>query len=276
LTEVQKRALGRFVRQPELKVAVGVVTYNGDAEQLSRCLRSAASAQHLLVWDNGAPSAPPTDFAAGQLVHRGGDGNLGFGPAHNRLMQEAFSAGSDLYVCVNPDGFLHPEALERVARVVEARQGAVLVECVQFPVDHPKKVDLASLRTAWASGAALAIPRRVYETIGGFDESFFMYCEDVDLSWRARAQGFEVVLCPNAYFVHEVTNRALSDHSLRMIAEAGARLARKWGSRVFERWALTQGPRAQPPKGEVGCVPAAWRDVAEFDHGFSFSETRWS
>ena len=77
--------------------------------------------------------------------------------------------------------------LERVARMAEARQGAVLVECVQFPVDHPKKVDPVSLRMAWASGAALAIPSRVYEVIGGFDDGFFMYFEDVDISWRARS-----------------------------------------------------------------------------------------
>jgi hypothetical protein len=103
-----------------------------------------------------------------------------------------------------------------------------------------------------------------------------MYCEDVDLTWRARAQGFATKVCPHALFVHEVTNRKVSDATLRMIAESGARLGLKWGSRPFARWALTQGPDAKAPSGPTPSVPLEWRDVADFDHRFSFAETRWS
>ena len=191
-------------------------------------------------------------------------------------MAHAFAQGADLYVCANPDGFFHPAALERVARMMALRGGNALIECTQFPIEHPKVFDIGAMRTPWLSGAALAISRRVYDKIGGFDDGFFMYCEDVDLSWRARAQGFETLVCPTALFVHEVSNREVSEATLRMIAESGARLGRKWGSRVFARWALDQGPGALPPSADTPAVPFEWRDVADFNHGFSFSETRWS
>ncbi|MDU0343594.1 rhamnan synthesis F family protein [Bosea rubneri] len=275
IADAQNRALGTDAPPPNLRIMAGVVTYNNDAEQLARCLGSVRGAEQLFVWDNGASSAPAI-ISSLPLTHHHSKENIGFGAAHNRLMQQAFVAGADVYICLNPDGFLHPEAITRVARMIAARDGAALVECVQFPVDHPKSVDPTSLRTPWASGASLAIPKRVHDEIGGFDDGFFMYCEDVDLSWRARAQGFEVVLCPSAYFVHEVTNRKPSAHTLRMIAESGARLARKWRSPPFERWALGEGPGAKPPHSDVARVPEAWSDVADFDHGFSFSETRWS
>lgn len=275
IADAQIRALGTDRPAPNLRIMVGVVTYNSDAELLARCLRSVRGVDRLFVWDNGAPSKPTADPSV-PLTHRGGEVNLGFGAAHNRLMQEAFDAGADIYICLHPDGILHPEAIMRSSRMMAVRDGAALVELAQFPVDHSKYVDPVSLRTAWASGISLAISRQVHDVIGGFDDGFFMYCEDVDLSWRARAQGFEVVQCPNAYFAHSVTNCPLNDYTLRMMAESGARLARKWRAPFFERRVLGERPSAKPPRGKVERVPETWRDVADFDHDFNFSETRWS
>jgi GT2 family glycosyltransferase len=272
--DMQRHALGLDNSEELPKIAVGVVSYNNDPLQLDRCLRSARAANILLLWDNGVPSSPATDIVP-SLIHKGAEGNLGFGAAHNRLMEQAFASGADLYVATSPDGFFRPDALARVARMIAARNGLALIECARFPVDHPKAFDELSLRTNWASGAAMAIPRLVFEAIGGFDESFFMHCEDVDLSWRARAHGFEVAICPNALFAHEVTNREMSDATLAMIAESGVLLARKWRSRPFARWAARQAKSPVEPRREVAPVPHEWSDVADFDHGFSFSETRW-
>lgn len=63
--------------------------------------------------------------------------------------------------------------------------------------DHaePRDVD-------WVSGAALLIRREALEQTGGFDEQFFMYCEDVDLCWRAGKLGWRVVYCPESVIYH--------------------------------------------------------------------------
>ena len=273
--DMQRHAMGLDNSEELPKIAVGVVSYNNDPLRLDRCLRSARAANILLLWDNGTPSTPAHDIVP-SLIHKGGERNLGFGTAHNRLMEQAFASGADLYVALDPDSFFRPDGLARVARMIAARSRFALIECAQVPVDYPKPFDELSLRTNWASGTAMAIPRLIFETIGGFDESFFMYCEDVDLSWRARAHGFEVAICPNAVFADEVTSREISDATLAMIAESGVLLGRKWGSRPFARWAARQTKGQVEPRCEVAPVPHEWRDVADFDHGFSFSETRCS
>jgi hypothetical protein len=54
-----------------------------------------------------------------------------------------------------------------------------------------------------ASGAAFAIRRELFETLGGFDEAFFMYMEDTDLSLRARLAGWRIVYVPESIVYHD-------------------------------------------------------------------------
>ncbi|HVA59297.1 MAG TPA: glycosyltransferase family 2 protein [Mycobacteriales bacterium] len=61
--------------------------------------------------------------------------------------------------------------------------------------DRPRTVD-------WAFGAALLIPRSTLDAVGGFDDSLFMYAEDVDWCWRARRHGYRVWFEPGAVVEH--------------------------------------------------------------------------
>lgn len=54
----------------------------------------------------------------------------------------------------------------------------------------------------WVSGAALAIDRKIFEDVGGFDENFFLYFEDVDLCRRVREEGHAVLFVPESRVVH--------------------------------------------------------------------------
>src|SRR5207237_1670814 len=54
----------------------------------------------------------------------------------------------------------------------------------------------------WLSGAVLCVRRVAFEQVGGFDERFFMYCEDTDLCLRLRRAGFEVRYDPAATAMH--------------------------------------------------------------------------
>jgi GT2 family glycosyltransferase len=51
-------------------------------------------------------------------------------------------------------------------------------------------------------GAALAIRREAFEAVGGFDETFFMYSEEVDLCYRLRATSWQVHFCPGTTIAH--------------------------------------------------------------------------
>lgn len=58
-------------------------------------------------------------------------------------------------------------------------------------------------RVPAVSGCAFAIRRDMYEQIGGFDETFEMYLEEMDLSWRARLAGYDIVHVPSSIVYHK-------------------------------------------------------------------------
>lgn len=279
------RQLGRDrAPTPASGVAIGVVTHDTPADELRAALAAAEAslrraggqgAARVFVRDNGAPSGAAALLPG--CVVLPGRGNVGFGAAHNGLMQAAFAQGASLYVAVNPDGLLHPDAVGALWRMAQAADGRALVEAMQFPEEHPKPYDPVSFDTPWASGACLAIPRRVHDAIGGFDEGFFLYCEDVDLSWRARAAGFAVKLCPPALFLHRTTNRGEDTRRRRLLHAAGRRLALKWGDAAFAAQCARALPADMAQAAAAGVVPVAEqaRAVADFAHLFHFAPARW-
>mgnify|MGYP005849126035 CR=1 FL=1 len=54
-------------------------------------------------------------------------------------------------------------------------------------------------------GGAVAYRRQAWEAVGGFDEDFFMYCEDVDLGWRLQLAGYPAVFAPQARVYHRLS-----------------------------------------------------------------------
>jgi N-acetylglucosaminyl-diphospho-decaprenol L-rhamnosyltransferase len=61
--------------------------------------------------------------------------------------------------------------------------------------DVPREVD-------WMLGACLMMPRRVCDAIGGWDEGYKLYFEDVDICWRVKMAGYKVMYFPEAVVVH--------------------------------------------------------------------------
>lgn len=58
------------------------------------------------------------------------------------------------------------------------------------------------MRVDWVTGACLAIRRKMIEQVGQFDESFFLYYEEVDLCFRAKKRGWDICFFPEAVVVH--------------------------------------------------------------------------
>lgn len=65
------------------------------------------------------------------------------------------------------------------------------------------RADGAPFPVDWVSGAAMLLPRSVIESVGGFDEEFFLYWEDADLCRRIRSAGHSVWCVPAAVVVHD-------------------------------------------------------------------------
>lgn len=63
----------------------------------------------------------------------------------------------------------------------------------------------------WASGCSLVIRREVWEQVGGFDEKFFLYCEDEDFCLRAQRLGYRVLYSPEITVVHHEKGSSMDD-----------------------------------------------------------------
>jgi Glycosyltransferase like family 2 len=128
------------------------------------------------------------------------DHNYGHGGAHNRLYHA--NPVTDLVLILNPDTCPSPDLLLELLSAMTESVG--IVEARQLPLEHQKAYDSLTGDTSWASGACSLVRREVFEATGGYDEdSFFLYCDDVDLSWRTRLAGYRVVYQPAATCFHD-------------------------------------------------------------------------
>jgi GT2 family glycosyltransferase len=270
-------------------VWLGVVLYRNPPRELSRLAASIAlnrehpGAPRMYVrWLDNSP-----DASLGQVLadcspgadYSHAEANLGFGVAHNRLMAEAFSRGASAYVCVNPDAVLHPACItELMAETARGGERVGLVEARAFPDEHAKPYDPATHETAWCSGCVLLVTRALFEASGGFDSRFFMYCEDVDLSWRARALGFSLRVAPGALAHHYTLAREVSQRRELSVRRSGALLGAKYGDAPFVRMCLQEYAALG---GEPFTAPELERPerglarVADFAHLFDFAAGRW-
>ncbi len=218
-----------------MRLAVGVVSYNNKPEELALFFRSLDKSStgtsfrpeelRRLLIHNGEAIALPASARTQVLASAG---NVGFAAAANRLMRAAFAEASvDAFVCANPDGAFHPDCLQQLAALAATGE-ADLVEARQFPEEHPKLYDPLHFDTGWASGACLLITRKAWQSLQGFDEDYFLYMEDIDLSWRARAAGLGVKLAPRALFAHDVAGRPYEGARARYSLLSQRLLAHKW------------------------------------------------
>lgn len=202
-------------------VVVQSVLYNNPAEDL---LRAAAAAAHsaafavnsgdISTWSLHLGDCSPTAVLddADQIrfrrsvEDRGGsfsyeffDGNLGSAAGHNRL---AAGSESELMLILNPDAQVAPDTITELARTCGGEVG--MVEARQVPFEHPKEYERYTGNTSWASTACAMTTRSAFDALNGFDSAtFFLYCDDVDYSWRIRLNGLRVVYQPAAAVFHD-------------------------------------------------------------------------
>jgi len=214
-----------------------VVNHNAGAS-LVDCVESLrrAGIDHVVVVDNASSDGSLEALAAADsavvLIPTGA--NLGYGSAVNRGM----AALDDAVVLVcNPDLLVEPDAPRRLAEAVCADPSlAVAGPLVANPdgTRYPSARAFPSPAVAalhamlglcwpgnpwsrryrmedradaeryidWVSGACFVVRRAAFASIGGFDEGYFMYVEDLDLCWRLGRAGWKVRYLPAARVTH--------------------------------------------------------------------------
>jgi GT2 family glycosyltransferase len=155
--------------------------------------------------------------------------NLGFCGGNNRGIRDAIERGADYVLLLNNDTELHPDLLDELVRVAESDPRIGVVGCKNVSMADHRTVwgaygeiryhrDLVELMGSrqpdgpqwtcvkdvdWVIGNGMMMRREAIERVGGFDENFFGYHEDVDWCERARKAGFRVVYNGNAILYHQ-------------------------------------------------------------------------
>jgi GT2 family glycosyltransferase len=135
----------------------------------------------------------------GTLEYTAFGANLGSAAGHNAL---ALKTDTDLLLILNPDAQVAPDTISVLAGVVVGNVG--IAEARQIPLEHPKDFAKYTGDTSWASTACALTTREAFERVDGFDSAtFFLYCDDVDYSWRLRLADYRVVYEPAARVFHD-------------------------------------------------------------------------
>jgi GT2 family glycosyltransferase len=212
-----------------MRASVIVVSYNSRAD-LELCiesiLRELSSQDELIVVDNGSTDGSADLVAerfAGVRLIRGA--NTGYAGGNNC---GAAAAKGDFLVFLNPDTALQPGALAALlapledsraeiglttAQIVHMRRPEVINTCGNTMhytgltycrgAGRSRSEYAVSAEVDAVSGAAFALRRALFAELGGFDEQFFMYVEDTDLSWRARLAGYRCLYVAEAVVAHD-------------------------------------------------------------------------
>jgi len=125
--------------------------------------------------------------------------NNGFARGVNLLAAQ--SQGRFMFL-LNPDTRLEKGCLETLLAKAGSDPRIGICDAKQLPREHPKAWDKSTGETSWCSGAAALVRREAFDQVGGFDERFFMYCEDVDLSWKLWLKGWKCIYVPTAIVWH--------------------------------------------------------------------------
>ncbi len=210
-------------------------------ECVARALASSVPVELILV-DNASRDGVPQALARAhehderlRVIYN--HANLGFGPAVNIGARQAYG---DALLVLNPDCLLEKDTLARMLDVLHAHPDAGVVGAVvcgadgtpdpasrrgdpllrrslntmtgrakreagdarHEGVDVPGPIPQEPIEAENVSGALLLLPRTLFEHLHGFDEGYFLHCEDLDLCRRVRNAGHAVWLAGDVRVLH--------------------------------------------------------------------------
>lgn len=245
-----------------MELSVAIVSYNA-REELEACLSSVVAetedgTPEIIVADNASADgsvAMVQDRFPGVDVLESNE-NLGFARASNLCWRRAHKP---LVLFLNSDTVVPQGALARMVAIMNDRgdvgalgprlknaDGSIQMSfgnMLSFSAELRQKLLNAGYRNGrgplrgyveklharertvdWVSGACLLTRRELLERVGGFDEEFFLYSEDVDLCARLRAQGARILFTPAIEIIHHRGRSVDTDRDKAYVESQRSRL----------------------------------------------------
>jgi GT2 family glycosyltransferase len=215
------------------KVSIIIVNTN-ELHHLRRCLPSIINQHYsnyeVLVIDNastdGSINYIGENYPNIRVIRN--KTNLGYAGANN----VGFHLADQKYIAVlNPDTEVDPDWLQELVAALESNKKAGLATPKILLMDNPQLINACGNNITYSgltvcrgleqpaekytepavvpavSGAAFVIKKEVLDKIGGFDENFFIYYEETDLSLRAMLAGYQCLFVPTSIVFHKYAFR---------------------------------------------------------------------
>lgn len=219
--------------QTPIRASIIIVNFNG-LSYLSNCLHSVHATcgddVEIIVVDNNS-----TDGSVEQLVRdfpdlwliRGAE-NIGFGAANNLGAKQA---SGEFLVFLNPDTVVTPGWLDPLLDVFESDPEVGIANPKILLQRKPDRINTCGnnvhisgitlcnglyrdkhemsspMEISAATGCVLVMRRDLFWELGGYDDDFFLYMEDADLSWRTRLYGYRCSYVPDSVVYHDYALR---------------------------------------------------------------------
>ena len=198
---------------------------------LASCEQLTYGNLRLLVVDNGSQPDCVEQIRAGfpYVEWVINERNLGFAAGVNAGLRQALAHEAEYVLLLNNDTTVAADMLDRLIVAAEGPGVGATAPIIYYAGDHPRiwsagaycraltrdlrgsrhgEIDSGSgaapYEVDYATACGLLVSRACLERVGLFDERFFMYYEDLDFCWRARAAGYRIVVDPRAYMWHAV------------------------------------------------------------------------
>jgi GT2 family glycosyltransferase len=258
----------------EVSVVMVVYMTGEALEQSVACVLADPLVHEFVIVDNGSNLTDAAWLRAlaerdQRVALLDGHGNIGFARGANL---GARRAKGDVLVFLNPDAFLQDGCVAELIRAIEDRPVPCIVGGRVLNADRTEQrgarrgditllnamvslSGLSQLGPAWRrfevhwendaapdevsavptiSGACFCMRREDFDAVGGFDEDYFLHVEDVDLCWRVRSQGGEVLFQPAAEVIH--LGHTSQTSPIRVELHKGLGLARYFRKRSTSFW----------------------------------------
>jgi len=220
-------------------VTLSIVSH-GDADKVIRLLESLHAwerdiSYQLIVTDNLGDDLPPLDGHAGiPVTILRNQRPLGFARNHNQAFR---SAGTKYFCVLNPDIFFEQAVFGHLIAMLEKDQADIVAPLIvdantvvqdsfralPTPFDLvrrklpgyiftliPRDAD-GLIKPDWMAGMFLLLKSEAYRRLGGFDERYRIYFEDVDLCTRARLAGLKLLVDPEVRVQHSARRASRSE-----------------------------------------------------------------
>jgi GT2 family glycosyltransferase len=198
------------------RVSIIIVNYNG-LTYLKDCLASLREQTYLnftvIVCDNASKDGSVEFLAKNypDIILIRNPENFGFAKGNNVAINYALKQGTEYIFLLNNDTKMEPTALAKLVETAESNESFGIVGPMVFDLKNRSVVQEAGMsidkfgfpmqernfkqvisQVFFVSGCAMLIKTEVLQTVGMFDNDYFMFVEDLDLCWRAQLAGYKI------------------------------------------------------------------------------------